>query len=122
MSRWIYNNTGLDKTYNGASYPASAYTEILDTLMYKTSQNEDVIADIMSGDINISIDGTTKIDDKNLQINQLKGFKEDRDESGRLISRTAATIKGWHYQALFFSLLFLCLHPARVFIGQPLAY
>lgn len=31
-------------------------------------------------------------------------LKEDLDETGRKIIRTAATIKGWHYSALFFTI------------------
>lgn len=29
-------------------------------------------------------------------------YIQDRDETGRVIVRTAATVKGWHYSALFF--------------------
>lgn len=101
MSKYLKNNTLSNKIYNGITFTPGDIIEVDNQFQYKLSNNETLLADILSGDTSVSIDGVNVISDKNLQINHLKGFEEDRDTTGRIITRTAATNKGWRYLAMF---------------------
>ena len=94
MKKWIFNNTLNDKTYNGALFESSKYSEIPESVLGKVSENESVIADILNGDINISINGFEKIEDKNQQINLLKGFKIIQNTKPEAIASNMLTDEG----------------------------
>lgn len=53
---------------------------------------------ILNGDVILSLN-EENITEVNRAVNILKQIPEDMDPTGRPIIRTAATIKGWHYQA-----------------------
>lgn len=101
MAKYLRNNTESEQIYNGITLEPGVITLIDNQFESKIANNEALLSNILIGNTSVSTDGSTLISDANEQINFLKGFVEDRDATGRLVTRSAATNKGWRYLAMF---------------------
>lgn len=61
MSKWIFNKSGSEKTYRGLSFPDDTYTHIPAWAESLIAIDDTVLSDITSGNIEISLDGTTSL-------------------------------------------------------------
>jgi len=100
MAKYLRNNTESEQIYNGITLEPGVITLIDNQFESKIANNEALLSNILIGNTSVSTDGSTLISDANEQINFLKGFVEDRDAAGRLVTRSAATNKGWRYLAM----------------------
>ena len=101
MGKFIKNNSGSQGTWKGKVFEDQEYREISDSEVVSWGNDSSVLSSIGNGDLIVAKDdsGNHDITDIAQAINYLKNVPNDMDESGRVITRQAATQKGWHYQA-----------------------
>jgi hypothetical protein len=103
---YIKNISGSEKTFRGNVLADGAYKLIEEHDRLQWYADETIFDHISADEAQIAKldDGSADIEDKTQQWKYLAGDLNEYDESGRSIIRTAATIKGWHYHALFFEI------------------
>ena len=103
---YIKNTSQIDKIWVGMTVIPSQYYNIEEYEVSKWANDSQVLSDIGSGIAIVakSNDGTQDIVNVSSAINYLKGFNYEVDVDGRQITRSAATNKGWSYQAFFFEI------------------
>lgn len=77
MTKWIHNVSQEIKEYQARPIAVDAYFEIKESLEVLYKSDIDLINDILSGDVKMSKDGVSDIDDANEALDFLKGLISD---------------------------------------------
>tara|TARA_R100000951_G_scaffold19275_1_gene16084 strand:- start:1259 stop:2107 length:849 start_codon:yes stop_codon:yes gene_type:complete len=102
MDIWIKNTDTVEHKYAGQYIQPSEYY-LIESIELSKWQNSSFLLDDIANDIAVVArdnSGNNDITDLNDAINYLKGIDaKDKDDSGREVTRQAATDKGWAYLA-----------------------
>lgn len=101
MVKYIKNTDTVNNTWHGKEFTPGEYHLIPEVSEISWANNSVLLTAIGNGIAVVAKDdtGNADITDVNLAINYLKNKPNDMDESGREVTRYAATDKGWAYLA-----------------------
>ncbi len=85
---FIHNKSNSEKTYIGQTIHPGTFFQIEDSKRQAYANDETLLADILSGDATVSINGTDDIEDKNAMINYIKGYGLNIDSNGNQVIKS----------------------------------
>lgn len=102
MSKWIHNNSGSEKTYNGIPIADGDFYQIQPASIAAFQASQELLADLAASPqvVLMSADGSTDITgDQSAHISFLLGVDlTPRDSDNSPIQRPKTTKTGWHYE------------------------